>query len=440
MYEKSLKFTLSISTMALLLFFSGVALAQDPPSECVQTGALAWDNWTKDDSGGSDTLPDGETNKDYLRCKACHGWDAQGTDGGYVRRSRKETRPNAGAGDGDTTARALTRGSITEAMVAHDGTGRAFSEGTGSWVELNDMGMHQSNNKAQHSNGFTLGNQHPDFSGGDMTEEQIGCLTEFLNFMDADHSTYFANIDPSQDPVLYTMVDTADADAGETFYGANCFGCHGDPATDHQGGNGGAPDGGLLAYLANDGKFSEFSHKARWGIPGTIMTHSTMGSPTSANVTDMMLYLQELGGTGFAINPGLSGNWWGGAARDGEGFLVDVSHNLNDDTIIIVSFYTYDSDGNQVWLIGAGPIDGNTAEIAMTIPDSAMWGADFDPADIPDPRPPWGTGTFTFTSCGAGSIALVPNAEMQIEGFTDLAYDINRSILIPGVACPTPAN
>ena len=78
-------FTLTI----LLLLISGLALAQDPPSVCVQQGALAWDNWTKGDSGGSDTLPDGETNGDYLRCKACHGWDVTGTEGGYVRRSRK---------------------------------------------------------------------------------------------------------------------------------------------------------------------------------------------------------------------------------------------------------------------------------------------------------------------------------------------------------------
>ena len=433
MYRKSLKFILSISTMALPLLFSGVALAQDPPSECVQTGALAWDNWTKGDAGGSDTLPNGETNKDYLRCKACHGWDAQGTDGGYARRSRKETRPNAGDGDGDATPRALTRGEITTAMVAHDGSGRTFAEGTGSWVNLNDMGMHHSNNKADHANGYTLGNQHPDFSGGDMTSEQMGCLVEFLNFMDADHSAYFADIDPSQDPVLYTMVATADATAGMDFYDGNCMGCHGDPATDHNGGNGGAPSGGILAYLAQDGKFSEFSHKGRWGIPGTIMSRASMGSPTSADVADMMLYLQELGGTGFGINSGLSGHWWNGEDRSGEGFLVDASLNDAGDVILVVSFYTYDTMGNQVWLIGAGPIEGNTANLNMTIPGGGMWGE--GRTDGSDPTE-WGTGAFTFDSCGAGHISLAPNAEMVAMDFTDLEYDINRSLLIPGVKCP----
>ena len=55
----------------------------------------------------------------------------------------------------------------------------------------------------------------------------------------------------------------------------------------------------------------------------------------------MMLYLQELGGTGFVINSGLSDNWWGAA---------------------------------------------------------------FNPDD--NTETPWGVGTFTFTSCGAGNIAL----------------------------------
>jgi cytochrome c2 len=432
MTRDSQKFILSISAMALPLLFSGMVLAQDPPSAAVEQGAMAYSNWTKTDAGGSGALPIGVDSQDYIRCKACHGWDHKATDGGYARRSRQEDRPNAGAGDGDTTSRVIVTGTVTADMITHTGTGRAYTDGKASWVALDDS--HSAANKAAHANGYTLGNQHPVLSVDGLTPTQIENLVAFLNFADGDSSVYFSNINPSQNPVLYTIVDTADAAAGETYYNSNCNFCHGNPATDHDGLNGGHPDGGILAYLAKDGKFSEFAHKARWGIPNTIMERSTIGSPTSQNIADVMLYLQELGGTGFAINPGLSGNWWGGETRDGEGFLVDVSYNLNDETIIVVSFYTYDSLGNQTWLIGAGEIDGNTAEITMTIPEGAMWGADFDPAD--SAVTPWGTGTFTFTSCGAGNVALVPNVDMQGRGFTDLSYDINRDILIPGITCP----
>lgn len=101
--------------------------------------------------------------------------------------------------------------------------------------------------------------------------------------------------------------------------------------------------GGILAYLEDDGKFSEFAHKARWGIPNTT----------------------------------------------------------------------------------------------MTIPEGTMWGAAFNPANLT--RTARGTGTFSFTSCGAGHIALFPNEVMLANGFTSLEYDIKRDLLTPGIECPTSA-
>jgi hypothetical protein len=168
------------------------------------------------------------------------------------------------------------------------------------------------------------------------------------------------------------------------------------------------------------------------------MSRASIGSPTSADIADMMLYLQELGGTGFAMTPGLSGHWWNGEARSGEGFLLDVSKNITDTLIIIASFYSYDSMGNQVWIIGAGEVIGNEVVVAFEITDGAMWGGNFDPDDVT--RTEWGSGTFTFSSCGAGHISLTPNMDMQGNGFSDLEYDINRDLLVPGVVCPTPAN
>ncbi len=422
---KSLKFVLSISTLAIPLIFSGVAQAQ---STEVEKGALAWDDWTKTAAGGSGSLPAGVTKSDYIRCKACHGWDWLGADGGYVRRSRTSSRPNAGAGDGDTTSRAVLE-TVTADMILHAGTGRTFAQGEGSWVALD--GTHSAANKSAHAAGYTLGNQHPDFSGGELTQTQIASLVAFLNFEDGAASAYFSDINPDLNPAMYTMIATADAAAGETFYNSSCSGCHGDPAS---AGNVGAPAGGILDYLKGDGKFSEFSHKARWGIPGTSMTRASMGSPASKDIADMMLYLQELGGTGFAINSGLSGNWWGGSTRAGEGFLIDVASNIEDDTIVVVSFYTYNSIGDQVWLIGAGPADGNTAQFTLFLPEGAKWGDAFNPLDRNETE--WGTGTFSFTSCGSGHIALAPNGVMQGNGFTALEYDINRDILIPDVTCP----
>ena len=79
---KGFKIVISIT---LLLLVSSAAWAQDPPSACVEQGGLAWDDWTKNDAGGSG-MPDGAADADYWRCKACHGWDQRGTDGGYIKR------------------------------------------------------------------------------------------------------------------------------------------------------------------------------------------------------------------------------------------------------------------------------------------------------------------------------------------------------------------
>ncbi len=412
-----------IGVLVLFLSLPFAAVAQDPPSACVGMGALAFDNWTKVDSGGTGVVPVGAPDKDYIRCKACHGWDRRGTEGGYARRSRKSSRPNAGAGDADLTPRAIVTGSVTADMIAHAGTGRSYDDGTGSWVDLGTM--HNGGNKAAHVGGYTLGNQHPDFSaagvnGTDLvpSQEQLDCLAEFLNFADADPAVYFANINPGTNHALYTIVDTADSDAGSIFWSNSCEGCHD------------SPEEFVLGYLDGDGKYSELAHKARWGSPDSDMTREAMGNPTSADIANLMLYLQGLNGTGFTITGGVAGAW-ADAARDGEGFLVDVAL-VGEEKFLIVSFYTFDSMGNQTWLIGVGAIDGDTATVNFEAPTGAMWGMNFDPADVN--KTPWGTGVFTFT-CESGTAVLTPNANMMGMGFTDLNYVMAR-ITETDIACP----
>ncbi|MGB7451791.1 MAG: cytochrome c, partial [Lysobacterales bacterium] len=313
----------AISIPLLCMGWASTAQAKPEPEACISLGALVYDNWTKTDAGGSG-MPAGEPVVDYLRCKSCHGWERLGLHGGYVRRTRTAERPNAGFGDSDTTSRDIAPGlgnfyHISTDKVLHTGTGRAFEDGSGSWVDL-------SVDPVAHAAGFTQGNQHPDFSttganAGDtvLTQDQLDCVVDFVNNADSDPKYYFMSIDEDHDPVLYTINAGANSADGKTFYDGNCRACHGDPAEDFQGNNGGHPDGGMLAYLRQDGKYSEFVHKARWGIPDTIMTRSTIGTPTAQNMMDVMLYLQELIGSDFVVTSGISGTWYN-PARDGEGF------------------------------------------------------------------------------------------------------------------------
>ena len=420
----------SWSALVVGLAFSGLVSAQDAPSDCVVQGALAYDNWTRTGAGGSG-LPAGESSGDYLRCKACHGWDRLGVEGGYVRRTRTSSRANAGAGDGDSTSRAITTGTVTAADIRHENIGRSYADGTGSWVAKNAPDNRNAANTAAHASGYTLGNQHPDFSaagpnGGDtrLTDEQVNCLVEFLNYEPGDQSAYFAKIDPTQNPVLYAIVDTADAAAGKTYYDDNCAGCHGAPADE------------MLPYLSEDGKFSEFAQKVTWGIPNvSAMSRSSMGNPSPQTVADIMLYMQQEGGTGFPLNAGINGNWYGGEDRNFEGFQLEVSAQ-DDGLVLVASFYTYDTTGNQIWLFGVGPVDGNTADVEVYIFDGPSWGAAFNPADAN--QEVWGTGSFTATSCDSVSMSVAPNAAAQALGFTNLEYPLVR-VTTPAMPCPSVA-
>lgn len=403
--------------LPVLLLGAGSLSAQEAPGECVEKGALAFDNWTTMAAGGSG-VPSGVQNVDYIRCKSCHGWDRRGLEGGYVRRSRTQSRPNAGAGDGDTRSRAIVTGSVTADEVRHAGKGRTFAQGQGSWVALN--ANPSATNVAAHAQGYTLGNQHPDFSNS-LTQEQVDCLVEFLNYDDGDPGRYFADINPELNPVFYTPAPLANREIGEAFFENNCEDCH--TLTS------------VLAYLNSDGKPSELSHKARWGIPDTDMTREAMGDPDAFDIADLMVFLQDAGNTGFAMNPGLTGTWWNGPDRNGEGLLFEVAWS-NEQLYMFATLYTYSPAREQTWLIAQGVVAGNMVDVDVFITDGPAWGEDYDPADFA--ATPWGTGSFLFTGCTAGTMSLLPNSAMQALGYTALAYDLRRDLLTSGIACPTP--
>jgi hypothetical protein len=279
-------------------------------AQCMALGGLAYDNWTKLNAGGTgllpvaepNGLPVAEPNGDYVRCKACHGWDALATDGGYARRSRTSSRPNAGYQDPNTVSRNISGGPVSLDMVLHAGTGRSWAEGSAIF-DTTDPAW---------GAGAQKGNEHPDLSASGINNgevpsaDQIRCLTAFLNYPEARADQVFAAINPDPATVpnwctstqcaTYTLVGTADAMRGDAWYhdanGGNCFSCHGEPE-DAVGPIAPGPAGGLLAFLRQDGKYSEFRHKVQWGESGNdLMIRENMNNPTAADVADVLAYLQ----------------------------------------------------------------------------------------------------------------------------------------------------
>lgn len=140
----------------------------------------------------------------------------------------------------------------------------------------------------------------------------------------------------------------------------------------------------------------------------------------------------------FGLDAGLSGTWWN-SERSGEGFVLEFGKNGQGDLFLFASLYTYDGEGNQVWLVATGTATpGETAmDVSVVMPVDGKWGDALVPDDVN--RIPWGTGNFEFPTCTGGTVTLAPNTDMQALGFTDLSYDISR-ILDPGIACPTFVN
>lgn len=420
----------------LTLGWSTSALAKPEADACIELGALAYDDWTSIDGGGSG-LPAGESNVEYLRCKSCHGWDRLGEYGGYVRRERTADQPNAGLGDPNTVTRNISPGlgnffHIDADQVLHEGTGRRFEDGSGSWVPLDE-------DASAHAAGYTLGNLHPDFSttganAGDtvLTQDQVDCLVDFVNYGDADPKFYFQEVDQHQDPVVYTINSAADAPAGETYYQQNCRGCHGEP---EENANGALAEGGLVTYLQQDGAYSSFVHRARWGVPDTIMTRSAIGTPDSQDMLNLMLYLQQYvaENTEFTVTGGISGTWYL-LARDGEGFVLDVAPREEDSWEMVATYYTYDGSGNQVWLIGSAMTAADSVTVPVYITEGGTFGSGFDPNTIVQMN--WGTIEFVFGSCTSGHVWVEPNDDALAAGMGFEAVDFDITRLTPPHGCP----
>jgi hypothetical protein len=135
----------------------------------------------------------------------------------------------------------------------------------------------------------------------------------------------------------------------------------------------------------------------------------------------------------FQITAGLNGNWWSGPARDGEGAQVEVADGGGGSLVFVATIYSYDTMGNQIFLVAVGSVDGDTAEVEVFITEGGIWGADFDPESVN--MPPWGTGTFTATDCGSLHMDLMPNAQYQGVGYTEMTFDLIR-LTTPLVPCP----
>ena len=151
-------------------------------------------------------------------------------------------------------------------------------------------------------------------------------------------------------------------------------------------------------------------------------------------LANLIAYLASEAGETFFLNAGVNGNWWGGPERSGEGAQVEVI--ITGEVLsVFLTFYSYDPEGNQIFLVAIGTVNGNTAEVTVYITEGGEWGDDFNPDTVNETV--FGTGEFSATNCGAAHLVVTPNAEYEVLGYTPLEYDLER-LAPPAAPCPIP--
>jgi len=141
---------------------------------------------------------------------------------------------------------------------------------------------------------------------------------------------------------------------------------------------------------------------------------SLLGSPSSHS-NDLIITKSFTGG-------------WFDPAKDGQGFLLEIIRS-NNQKKALTTWFTYDQNGQQLWLIGVGDIVDQTITFNMIMPNGGLFGDAHDPNQVTQTS--WGTVTFNFNDCNQGTASWNP----VISGFNAGSMPIVRNTAINNLNC-----
>jgi len=100
-----------------------------------------------------------------------------------------------------------------------------------------------------------------------------------------------------------------------------------------------------------------------------------------------------------AVDGGHSGSWYN-PEKSGHGFVLEITEDVGGSgTRAMISWYHYSADGSgeQLWLVGIGPVVGDTAIVDLLQTEGAIFGEAFNSNDVNSTR--WGQVKIKFNSC-----------------------------------------
>ncbi len=117
-----------------------------------------------------------------------------------------------------------------------------------------------------------------------------------------------------------------------------------------------------------------------------------------------------------------------------QGFYVEII-NTGGNQQIGIAMYSFDADGDQLWVVGNVPIgpDDEVVQVPVFQFNGPSWGADFDSADLNTIE--FGSITVRFPTCDTAlfSVAVEPAV-----GLSGGSYSLIRLTDIEGVECVEP--
>ena len=124
------------------------------------------------------------------------------------------------------------------------------------------------------------------------------------------------------------------------------------------------------------------------------------------------------------IDADASGNWYN-PEQAGHGLQIEVL----DLSQAVLAWYTFDAQGNPLWLFGIGTITGDTLRAEVTSYAGTAFPPDFDADEIEGAA--WGEVIFRRTGCHSASVEWIP----VTDAFESGQMPLERLTHIDGLSC-----
>ena len=161
--------------------------------------------------------------------------------------------------------------------------------------------------------------------------------------------------------------------------------------------DGALTDKGYIEFVLGEEHVGEL---LQFGFYNDVVPASGQAWGTSAAMYDNVML--DMSG----IGPAHSGSWYN-ADQSGHGFSMEFGYAFDGSPQAVVYWYTYDSMGNPIFLLGTGTPMGNMVEISFNSYQGMIYG-DFAPSPPPTIENA-GTGTFVFSDGDNGTFSYAPS-------------------------------